>query len=1768
MILRKFYFRRVLLLSLHLLNIALAQNDKPYDDNDWIPITPTNPPDNLKKAQGRVLNLDTPSQNYFPENGYLGKGVQPQHAQDATLSKAGNVPHPKLGQPYKFEPVLPLQPPQYVQQQTQFVQPHLQPQFISQVQQLPYVQTLQQVQHAQRPIQEQTLSQQLVAPPQSTQNYYDTNKNQQQYDSIPLNNSHPPSTNLGLLNQELLGAIQNQKANENANQVQPTITAPKEKEEKESVQLLYVPLENLHSDEPSSQQNSAPRRTESLRKEKTIPSIKNHKLSQLTNIEGDFIKQALAAHKLHQQFKLEEPVLLEVTSTTPQPKKRKPNQPPLSVYMEKEGSADVKDVLQILKQAKSISVQDSVGPGSPKVFVGPSNIDPEGYVKFPLPYLSSVQGNRIERKVEQLPFFVAPLSYKTPDGYSKIPLPSPHVGSVVISTKEQLHEKHTESRQPQVAQTAQNQIVQDFDLKNPFTQFRERPEPNPYLISPNSPQAGQSTLLQFDNGFLGFPDNVPQNYEVSSSKGFTNDYQDDPKGNSDENYNVTPTKSFVPNYQLGVRENSNQYYETTPDYKPTEKTNVRSSYRIPEYRTNDREVSNQNSKESIRDYDIPSVLVESKTSFTPTYRVDPKLHTFSDSPGPNFVTTKSPANVYNFNEELVKLQLTTTTEPEQIIQQFKRVQEPPPKVPEYNTRGSSLQNPYRQVINQYEIEQINTQLGDENTERIEPIRSTTPAVVATRKYVDYDAPTTARSRSRSRHRGRTTTTSTTPNTIAEENYTVLEEFAIQPKTSTVKYTTEVETIPAKVYKLEQQQDVTQTPAPVYIQHQVPLNTQTLNQQALDEQILQGARLSTKQQLLQDDTLSRLNANFAQPVSYNNAPSRQSGEYSHELPYNVPSRPTTQFKQHPVESIASPKPSSDFSGELIDTKISIKATPQTQPHVSDNEDSRLSPFPYSRGQNEEEQLVPVNPYLPGLINNLQDQAVRPLLVPNLLVPTTEKPTTSSPQVSTEEVRVTTTTTEASRIETTTLRRSRGRQRGHTSRYSSTSAPRRSSNRRRPSYTRPTTEREYARTTTEAAIDYEPTRRANTQRQRFRTRGRPLPTEQLTTERIIQTTEDIFKQPSLESGFQGSSGDPQSYMQFDHVVDDQQIVTIKPQQVSGETPIKEYHQVYKLPTQAASTERNIEEISITSAPVVDVKITHPVTERTQEPVVITTPNEGLRYNRLHSNIQPGSVVYNGRNEEVTSRAPVRTRVRSRNRNRFSTTTSRPITPRTTITTTSKPQEEEEEEFYGFIRKPTFNKPAPIIQTTTQHSPPLYSATYQEPVGTLIQLEEDGQNPENEFTSSPSPVEFVGQIRPKFTTTEAQEYSTVAPKVKSRARIRIPNRKTTPQTHQSYNEVKSQRLDDQVTRRSSIIRSRSRGKSHFKPPERVNVRDDDHDVEGGNYPAAYLKNRELTTEKPASFQITIDPAEEEVEDDQVPHSSLYSPQIIRNTDTQWVEASILPAPNDLEIEEKLLVTNSDEQTTMFNAPAEEEEEEEESKTDGIETEIPTTTITTTADIVKATTRIRRKNGRRRGVWKLVNHKPVDSFETAESSNYYSVLNAFDNIEKKVKDDYVRETTSTTITPATTITAVNKTSPKIKLTRRPVTTTTESSIFEALYNMLGLASKASQLPQSKTKVIIHREEITTTTASPTFPEEYTEQTTLDIKQTERTHAEETSIVPQTTPATGTSSTEVLLKSYDAEPEETHEVKTSTSTEISHETEICYKGRCIKSKDDDDPRL
>ncbi|CAK1547858.1 unnamed protein product [Leptosia nina] len=228
----------------------------------------------------------------------------------------------------------------------------------------------------------------------------------------------------------------------------------KPKSEKEEVQLLYVPVESLNRGQfnfrspiTSSQlvntdfYNQSPRINplrQNLAPEFQRPLPKPLESFNSQESLNDFNRQLVGFERESSKYTTLSSPFPIVSSTTPQPKKLKPHQPPLAIFLspdKRDDNVKVGDVLVSLKNANTVPVLDSINPqNAPKVFIGPSNLSPpENFVKFELPYLSNIEN--VDKKLRQLPFFVAPLSYNTPQGFAKIPFPSPHVGSVVINSQ-------------------------------------------------------------------------------------------------------------------------------------------------------------------------------------------------------------------------------------------------------------------------------------------------------------------------------------------------------------------------------------------------------------------------------------------------------------------------------------------------------------------------------------------------------------------------------------------------------------------------------------------------------------------------------------------------------------------------------------------------------------------------------------------------------------------------------------------------------------------------------------------------------------------------------------------------------------------------------------------------------------------------------------------------------------------------------------------------------------------------------------------------------------------------------------------------------------------------------------------------------------------------------------------------------------------------------------------------------------------------------------
>lgn len=295
------------------------------------------------------------------------------------------------------------------------------------------------------------------------------------------------------------------------------------KVEREEVQLLYVPLESLNRGQfnfrspLSSPQfvntdiysQGLPRPTKQTT-EFQRPVVKPVIDTYDTLAEQDYFTGLNTQYKQNYNPQIKEIDQVPKYSTISPPfptyqtapitqktKKLKPHQPPLAIFLTKEESNNalkVGDVLSSLKSANTIAVLDSVNPATaPKVFIGPSTLlPPDNYVKFELPYLSNIENS--DKKLRQLPFFVAPLSYNTPQGFAKIPFPSPHVGSVVINSqiKESQPPKNSANVIPNVGPSVVPNIVQNagYNIRknvaqNSYTQKPLRQEDKQVTQRPN-----------------------------------------------------------------------------------------------------------------------------------------------------------------------------------------------------------------------------------------------------------------------------------------------------------------------------------------------------------------------------------------------------------------------------------------------------------------------------------------------------------------------------------------------------------------------------------------------------------------------------------------------------------------------------------------------------------------------------------------------------------------------------------------------------------------------------------------------------------------------------------------------------------------------------------------------------------------------------------------------------------------------------------------------------------------------------------------------------------------------------------------------------------------------------------------------------------------------------------------------------------------------------------------------------------------------------------
>ncbi|XP_057657130.1 uncharacterized protein LOC130894371 [Diorhabda carinulata] len=1841
--------RLYLAITAHLVCLVATQNDRSYDTNDWIPVT-QKPGEEIiqKKAQGRVLNLDTPSQKFFPDELNYKKG-RPNFQSRPKQKDRYNVP--KYESTYKFElpPSLPQNgSPKFPYHPKQGEQIYRPPPPQSQ-----YFQNSQTIVRDRLPS-SNVLNNipQLTIPVNNDSNYYQAfnpvSINQELSGNVQFQDMNIPNiqyqspSGAGFQYQRPETVNQHNKIYQNSNggaegtyanfnralqqskQVLGENTKTDFGIEKEAVQLVYVPLENL-------KENSrlVPQDSQTIYKQIESPKYDNQpdKQHRLAAIEQDFIQQALQATKLQEQIHHGDSFLFQ-TTTTPKPiQKRKPHQPPLAVYVEGEKQqVAISDVLEALKDAKSIAVQDSIQHDSPQIFIGPSTLESSEYSKFPLPYLNAIDGSRLNRNIESLPFFVAPLSFKAPPGFSKIPLPAPHVGSVVISNKDELQGKRSTIKPNQYSNSNVEQIVKDVSStttskpKNSYDSLNIQPyigqsyyQPVQFVSSPQ--QQFSSPQEQFTSPQAQFP--LPQEKFPSPQQQFPSPQQQFPSPQQqfpspqpqllhfavnenqqefsipNSSYNkksqkteyTQPMKSFSNNLDNLNRKHPTKrpfqyaYIDeiatvTTPSSNGDIYSQLRPSENV-EYDVPDRNPSYLSSQpvfdqERISTPAYTQQYTDNKNSAKNTNRYEPIATSFEDA-------------TQDQQEEIVNIKPKTET-----VTQLPSRQKTVTHSSENKQKGRLPDvNPLELAINEFELHEINTQLEekpriknqnnyktgqhDEDTDyryennyrsrptqndeqeykylrnqskqRIRPSQedenteykfdpelhrfSSTPLSILRDSYVETTTKPSSKSRGRVRTRPTTTTTSTTTTPQPEEHYTVLEEFHVRDK-STPQYKK-----PTNTY-YDVQTDVEIEP----ISNEKPSVTQ------YSDSITEIENIPTN--------VYSLNSN--------------QNSYTDKIP----------VEQH----------SHILNQNLMDSQIlnNQRTTPKYEQQGQFEVDPYTNQYiPTSQGKYKEEQQEQYEEKPIHHLTPFDDPSVRSLLIPNLLVPTTTANsiyTGPSYLPTTEKIISTTTTTTTEKpIESTTAHHSRTRSRTRGgSRYSDSSTTRRPVSRRRPTSARVTTER------TRYPIDVDYSTKSYSTKQRFRTRGHTTPNS--ITERISTTENEVHQVPISATPITLRTHPDVSvtYQQYEQI--DQK--SEKPV-LSDEYP--------KIRITTAQPILQYENTASSPKPVINVQVTHPA--------------ETYRYEQ----------------EQVPK---VKVRGRIRDRPRITSTTTEKVTRKVT---TPKPIEKEEssEDFFGFFRQPNFGPPPTLKKeiVTTPASPRIF--TYQTP----SQHKEDYEVP---VTIDSSTVKFVGELIPKYTSREVE---TETPRPRIRARTRANVRK--PVSHQDRSE--------QATRRN--INSRSRGKTHYRIPENLkkNV-DEEAEVEGGNYPQFFQEKRGTTTPRP-EFQITVAP--EEYEEDQAPHSSIKRLNVVASPEN-WHDAflsdnisddkthgNIIKKPEDLPSMEPL-----PEQPTFPDQPyaLPIKASSEEITTENIDENFKNTSkqIEEKFDAINSfdnqSVKDTNKKKRRKGVWKLVKQRPVDKLETSESQNYFSVLNSFNNIEKVnyeqkhnnyQKPNYIHlerqsisnpeiktddndtisadievenETTTNDLFTDYTVTNQNdnreaystmptytdKESTTEYITQETTTknidndfvtnydkigtiTTTpttedftkgEEDFIDSIYEMFGMARDISTTvpPTTSTEIEINSESVVTTTSNPTFPEELTEASSPTINVTESS-TEFTTLqeFPTTLPVVE-EKREKKTFPFQVEPWDMKLVRTSTSTEVSHETEICYRGRCVRSPD------
>ncbi|XP_055918238.1 mucin-2 [Eupeodes corollae] len=280
---------------------------------------------------------------------------------------------------------------------------------------------------------------------------------------------------------------------------------PGNTQQDQEVQLLYVPYDTLYNQQ----------RAEN-------PAFDNSKFNQQPNVQhvnpyqiNDFYTPETLQPQDPNRFIASTTLRTTTTTlkpttpfqnyfgqqfTTPKPKP-KAHQPPLAMFLLKSSSRPTQsDVVNALRNAKTIAVLDAPTSQAPNVFVGPAGMQtPNGYAKFELPYLSQIAQNN---NFGETSFFVAPLSYRTPAGFNKILLPEPHVGSIVVNRQRETYNDVRTTKQP-TPQPETYKQYQNRPSSPPETENYPQPQFENYnnVRVANKPTSQQSEVYNNVRGY-------------------------------------------------------------------------------------------------------------------------------------------------------------------------------------------------------------------------------------------------------------------------------------------------------------------------------------------------------------------------------------------------------------------------------------------------------------------------------------------------------------------------------------------------------------------------------------------------------------------------------------------------------------------------------------------------------------------------------------------------------------------------------------------------------------------------------------------------------------------------------------------------------------------------------------------------------------------------------------------------------------------------------------------------------------------------------------------------------------------------------------------------------------------------------------------------------------------------------------------------------------------------------------------------------------------